>query len=158
MSLPQKQGGPLPSRHCGIAGCVFRVSSRHRGIAALRDCVFALSCLRGSAASWHCGIAGLRLCDTAALVLRNMLKIRAITGGLCSVRDRDSRIFSCYSATYAAAPPFRRNPLSLAPSGNLTSLRLGCYVNLVVKCKLLISSSLCDLTCVKVHRLKWINT
>ena len=196
---------PFPRSRAGL--CPRGIAAlRHRGIVALRHC--------GTAS-----FAALRLCDTAALVLRNMLKIRAITGGLCPVRDRDSRIFSCSSATYAAAPPFRPQPAvprafgplnprracrrafgplalptgkwsastrsprlhhsarfllpatrcpsrlraavcryAFTRSGNLTSLRLGCYVNLVVKCKLLISSSLYDLTCVKVHRLKWINT
>ena len=73
-------------RHRGIVAlrdCVFALSCLC-GIVALRDCVFALSCLRGSAASWHCGIAG--------LVLRNMLIIRVITGGLCSVRGSPDNV------------------------------------------------------------------
>ena len=111
-----------------------------RSRAALCPRGSALSCLRVFAvlrhrvivASRHRGIVALRLCDTAALVLRNMLKTRAITGGLCPVRDRDSRIFSCSSATYAAAPPFRPQPavprafaLCLRAFGELDIVALG---------------------------------
>ncbi len=101
----------------GTASLRFRVfaASLHCGIAGLRLCAFVS--LR------HCGIAGLRLCDTAALVLRNMLKIRAITGGLCPVLDRDSRIFSCSSATYAAASPFRPQPAAPRAFGPLNPRR-----------------------------------
>ncbi len=131
--FPRSRAALCPRGTAASRDCVFRVSSRHRGIVALWHCGTASLRFRVFAAARHRGIAALRLSRlrvTAALVLRNMLKIRVITGGLCSVRNRDSRIFSCSSATYAAAPPFRPQPAArcpFAPSGRCVSLCLRAF-------------------------------